>query len=84
MAQRRHVRSAEIALAQMNEVATLFDGKLPVIIDDELRASATAEIPRLADLRSRLLGRAILDAQLHQARTRGQQAWIHAALSTIG
>src|SRR6185312_11774761 len=73
-AQRRHIRRVEVALPQVDEIARLLEGELPVIIDDELRAGARAQVPRLADLGPQLLRGAVLDAQLHQPDAGGQQA----------
>ncbi len=38
VADRSEVRAVEVLLSEMHEVACLFDGQLPIVVYDELRA----------------------------------------------
>ncbi len=64
--QRREVRTREVALAEMHEVAAFRERELPVIVDHQLHAGGERDGPRGAQLCAQYPGGRVLDAQLHQ------------------
>src|SRR4029079_15254965 len=69
-----HIGIDQILLAEMDVVAFLIDGDLPIVVDDELSAVRGADRLGLADLAAQLGLGLILDAQLHQACAGRHQA----------
>ena len=73
-AQRLHVGVHKVLLTEMNEIAALVDGRLPVIVDDELRAAGGAYRLGFLHLAADLGRGLFLDAKLDQPRTGRDQA----------
>ena len=73
-AQRLHVGVQKVFLAEMDEVAALVDGGLPVVVDDELRTAGGTDRLGLLHLATDLGRRLLLDAKLDQPRAGRDQA----------
>src|SRR5690606_33170563 len=71
---RGNIRAFEIALPEMDEAAVLVDRNSPVVVDDQRRAAAGADLERRAHLVAHVLLRAILDPQLDQPRAARDEA----------
>lgn len=71
---RGKIGAIKITLPKMDEIAARLDRQLPMIIDDELSPGARAKRPCLGDLGTKDRLRLILDAQLHQPDTTGQES----------
>ena len=73
-AQCRDIGTLEIALPEVHEVTAGRERELPVIVDDELRARASAAAVRRADLVPHPRCGLFLDPQLHQAHAQRSEA----------
>lgn len=64
----------KVLLSEMDEVASLVDRQLPVVVDDKLASVSQAHGPGAPDFPPQLGLRLVLDAQLHEFHAERHQA----------